>query len=90
MPEHGIFKINTRKRVKTYHAISEKINAGELQDDYTNHFHSHFGFYDVAHDQDRKDNVVDAMRPDPYYGQHTNHTETRNWNSSKPAKRTMI
>lgn len=35
-----------------------KVERGEIKDDYTNHFYSHFGFYDEAQDLDNSDNAT--------------------------------
>jgi len=45
-------KLNTKSKVAKYNSEIVKIESGKKQDDFTNHFYSHFGFYDVAPDQD--------------------------------------
>jgi len=46
-------KLNTKNKVAKYSSEVVKIESGKKQDDFTNYFYSHFGFYDVAPDQDR-------------------------------------
>lgn len=49
--------INNRAKAKKYEQTATKILNGELEDDFTNHFFSHFGFNDIAHDQDRENQM---------------------------------
>lgn len=51
------FKVNKRKHVIAYSAKANRISQGKEKDDYTNHFYSHFGWYDVAHDIERDNNI---------------------------------
>lgn len=48
----GYNDYNTRGKVREYVTQEGKILRGETQDDFTNHFFSHFGFMDIAPDQD--------------------------------------
>lgn len=44
--------INNKKKVADYRVKANKISDGKLKDDFTNHFFSHFGFFDTAPDQE--------------------------------------
>ena len=50
--QKAYYKINGKKYVAQYHQKYNKIKEGKAKDDFTNHFFSHFGFYDVSHDLD--------------------------------------
>ena len=47
------YKLNKLSIVKSYEVKANKITKGELEDDFTNHLFSHFGFNDVAPETDR-------------------------------------
>lgn len=53
----SVYKLNTKRMVLNYSSRARKIEEGKLKDDYTNHMLSHFGFYDVAHDLERNNNI---------------------------------
>jgi len=55
-----------------------KVKKGELKDDFTNHFFSHFGFHDIpmridnSHEMDRTDTSVATPRPKNSPNEHIN------------------
>ena len=87
--QKSLQKINGNTRLRNYHEKSQKINDGELEDDYTNHFHSHFGFFDVAYPVDAAHaRSIVLTQPDPKRGDSTYaqiHNET-----SRPSRRAKI
>lgn len=85
----SIQKINGSTKLRTLNSNSEKIAAGEMEDDYTNHFHSHFGFFDVPYplDMSRAKSII-LTHADPKRGDNT-YAQIHN-ESSKPSSRAKV
>lgn len=87
--QKSLQKINGNTRLRAYHERSQRINDGLEEDDYTNHFHSHFGFFDVAYPLEAANaRTIITSQPDPKRGDNT-YAQIHN-ESSRPSNRAKV